>query len=571
MLRNSASGREKKRTPPAVTSAERGREKEMATKKKSSRSKPDDSLLFYGSALYDFLSPFKRAQNQWAARYTVVIFAIIVRSAIGFGSYSGAGTPPMYGDFEAQRHWMEITQHLPMKDWYWYDLQYWGLDYPPLTAYHSWFFGKLGSLVDPAWFALDVSRGLETETLKSFMRFSALVSEVAIYVPGVFRYTKWNGKAIKHSPIDQTIVASCILFQPALMIIDHGHFQFNSVMLGLTLLSIVHLLYENYMLACVFFVLSLGFKQMALYYAPIFFFYLLGRCVDLQTPGLPLSKRLNPFRLFLIGTATVITFVLLFGPLVLFGGLENLKQCIHRMFPFARGIFEDKVANFWCFSNIFIKYRTLFSQEQLQSYSLILTLVGFLPAAILIFFKPRKNLLPWALAVCSMSFYLFSFQVHEKTILVPLLPITLLYSTNDTNDMAIISWINNVALFSMWPLLKRDGLLLQYCCLMLLSNWLMGNLSFITPTFLPKVLTPGPSISLVQQAKKRHGLPDGILWRIIILSSYIAIALVSFADLYIQPPARYPDLWVLANVAVSFGCFVLTWLWCYYKLFILAF
>lgn len=49
--------------------------------------------------------------------------------------------PPMHGDFEAQRHWMEITKHLPVKDWYWHDLEWWGLDYPPLTAYHSWALG----------------------------------------------------------------------------------------------------------------------------------------------------------------------------------------------------------------------------------------------------------------------------------------------------------------------------------------------------------------------------------------------------------------------------------------------
>ena len=49
----------------------------------------------------------------------------------------------MHGDFEAQRHWMEITIHLPISKWYTYDLQYWGLDYPPLTAYHSWLLGKM--------------------------------------------------------------------------------------------------------------------------------------------------------------------------------------------------------------------------------------------------------------------------------------------------------------------------------------------------------------------------------------------------------------------------------------------
>lgn len=55
----------------------------------------------------------------------------------------GFKTPPMYGDLEAQRHWMEITVHLPVSQWYFYDLQYWGLDYPPLTAYHSWLLGKM--------------------------------------------------------------------------------------------------------------------------------------------------------------------------------------------------------------------------------------------------------------------------------------------------------------------------------------------------------------------------------------------------------------------------------------------
>lgn len=58
-------------------------------------------------------------------------------------SLLGFQVPPMYGDFEAQRHWMELTIHLPITQWYFYDLQYWGLDYPPLTAYHSWLLGKM--------------------------------------------------------------------------------------------------------------------------------------------------------------------------------------------------------------------------------------------------------------------------------------------------------------------------------------------------------------------------------------------------------------------------------------------
>jgi alpha-1,3-glucosyltransferase len=49
----------------------------------------------------------------------------------------------MYGDYEAQRHWMELTMHRPIREWYTYDVQYWGLDYPPLTAYVSWACGVM--------------------------------------------------------------------------------------------------------------------------------------------------------------------------------------------------------------------------------------------------------------------------------------------------------------------------------------------------------------------------------------------------------------------------------------------
>nr|CAD7440102.1 unnamed protein product [Timema bartmani] len=62
--------------------------------------------------------------------------------------------PPLYGDYEAQRHWMEVTYNLPLSDWYHNttnnDLMYWGLDYPPLTAYHSYLCGWVASIECPA-------------------------------------------------------------------------------------------------------------------------------------------------------------------------------------------------------------------------------------------------------------------------------------------------------------------------------------------------------------------------------------------------------------------------------------
>ncbi|TID31053.1 hypothetical protein CANINC_000297 [Pichia inconspicua] len=237
---------------------------------KSANEKSNFVFLFKGSPLTDFCYPFKKAANQWVARYIIVIFAIIIRCAVGLGSYSGENTPPMFGDFEAQRHWLEITTSLPITQWYFYDLEYWGLDYPPLTAYHSWLLGTIGKLIDPTWFQLNVSRGVETIDLKSFMRITALFSELLIYIPAVMMYTRWMGRHYNKAPhIDQTIIAAAILFLPDLVIIDHGHFQYNSVMLGLALMALNNLLLDNYILASILFTLSIGFKQMAFFLLPV--------------------------------------------------------------------------------------------------------------------------------------------------------------------------------------------------------------------------------------------------------------------------------------------------------------
>ena len=100
--------------------------------------------------------------SQWVVLPEVLIVAGLFRWAVALWDYSGTSlgrvdehrqltsfftlgyqTPPMYGDFEAQRHWMELTNHLPVSQWYFHDLEWWGLDYPPLTAYHSWLLGKM--------------------------------------------------------------------------------------------------------------------------------------------------------------------------------------------------------------------------------------------------------------------------------------------------------------------------------------------------------------------------------------------------------------------------------------------
>jgi len=134
----------------------------------------------------------RQGTKRWVAP-CAVLASVLVKWAAGLGSYSGQDTPPMFGDYEAQRHWMELTIHLPVSRWYTYDLQYWGLDYPPLTAYASWICGVIGSWIDPDWFALDVSRGIESPGSKVYMRSTVLIFDTLIYIPALILFVRtWH-------------------------------------------------------------------------------------------------------------------------------------------------------------------------------------------------------------------------------------------------------------------------------------------------------------------------------------------------------------------------------------------
>ncbi|TRM64053.1 ALG6, ALG8 glycosyltransferase family-domain-containing protein [Schizophyllum amplum] len=497
-----------------------------------------------------------------------ILCSILLKLSIAMGSYSGQGTPPMYGDYEAQRHWMELTIHLPPHEWYRYDLQYWGLDYPPLTAYVSWLCGFVAHHINSSWVALDASRGIETAESKLFMRFTVLVLDTLIYVPALVMFTRtWLANRSRRT---QHAALLLLLTQPALLLIDFGHFQYNSVMLGLTLLALNFFAIGRDTLGAAFFVISLGFKQMALYYAPVVGTYLLSKCIHVGGR----DGRILFARLALV---TSTTFALLFLPWL--SPPTLLLDPLTRIFPFGRGLFEDKVANFWCATNVVVKWRRWANAPALIRLSTALTALGFLPAVGILLRGawilasarateeressaadtaanpeakpdtakktktsgqpplPLLPLLPYALLTSSLSFFLFSFQVHEKTILVPLLPITMLMASASP-DSALFGWgalVNNVAMFSMWPLLRRDGLGVQYIALLLLWNRLIGY----NPVRLP-------AWSFVQ---------------VLSVLVYAAAFALHILELAFAPPARFPDLYPVLNVLVSTPVFAAAWLW----------
>lgn len=532
--------------------------------------RPNSSHVFQDTPIYDLLKYFERAPDQWAARYILILSTIILKSAVGLGSYLGEGQLPIHGDFEAQRHWMEITNHLPVSQWYFFDLEYWGLDYPPLTAYHSYIFGKLGSFLNSSWFALNDSRGIENPGIKYFMRFLVIISDFIVYGPALLHVLSLIGKRFNMNRIDHIVFTAAFLCQPGLILIDNGHFQYNSVMLGLFLFAVAELIKENYILASIWFVLAINFKQMALYYAPFIFTYILASMFynyyDVSKSFKQLIRTFNIAKLFLVGFTVLLTQFVLLLPFIVVS-FENgftfdiLRQIVIRVFPFQRGLFEDKVANFWCTTNLVIKYREIFSLTQLTRLLLALTLASIIPPNLLIMWKLLMNkkftknstqkivILLLGFAITSWGFFLFSFQVHEKSVLVPLMPTLLLALTRDHFVLVLIQWIINVTSFSMYPLLKKDNLVLQYVTCLLISNWIMGTFNIKKNTLLiPK---------------------NSLFWKLIILSSYIAMFGYHVVDQFFEPPARYPDLWLILNTTISFAYFGIFWLWLLYRAYVL--
>ncbi|KAJ3408761.1 Glucosyltransferase-like protein [Chytridiales sp. JEL 0842] len=451
-----------------------------------------------------------------------VLLCVYIKWSVSLNGYSGKGVPPMFGDFEAQRHWLELTVNLPTSMWYRYDLQYWGLDYPPLTAYHSWILGKIAQLIDPAWVELDKSRGFESYDLQVFMRYTALFTDLIIYTSAVLYFSK--SYVTRKDAIGRHTLILAILIQPALALIDHGHFQYNSAMLGFALWAVVFMLNDQHLLGAVMFVFSLCFKQMALYYSLPFFFFLLGKCFQ------------KGFSLFVqLGVTVIATFAGCFYPFI--WKLQDIQQVFIRMFPVERGLYEDKVANVWCASSVFIKLRNMFEVQQLVYLSVACTLASVLPACFQVLMRPSKKGLLYTLLNGSLGFFLFSFQVHEKSILLPLMPATLLL----LDDHAAGMFFNNVAMFSMYPLLKKDKLIVPTIVVVSLFNLIMGS-----------------------SLRKVH-----LFIRLPIFAIYASMVSLIVAEFFIKPPARYPDIYVVLNVLVSTGSFLAVLGWYYYRQFTL--
>ncbi|CAB4006200.1 Dolichyl pyrophosphate Man9 c2 alpha-1,3-glucosyltransferase [Paramuricea clavata] len=189
---------------------------------------------------------------------------------------------------------------------------------------------------------------------------------------------------------------------------------------------------------------------------------------------------------------------------------------------------QDKVANVWCSLSILIKFKDIFSTTTLVKICGCSTVAFVLPSNLMLALRPSPKSFLLALVNSSLAFFLFSYHVHEKSILLVTLPASLLLPLQPLETI----WFLFITLFSMIPLLEKDGLLLAYIPCMLL--FLLLAFSFHldlkrTPTTI----------------------------KFLFFSSIACCILLHVVSHLIVPPRKYPDIFPLLISMYSCGHFLL--------------
>lgn len=500
--------------------------------------------------------------------------AIFLRWCVSLFPYSGQNKPPMFGDYEAQRHWMEITLNLPTKEWYFNtsnnDLQYWGLDYPPLTAYHSLICGYVARYINLEFVALKSSRGYESYEHKLFMRSTVIVADLLVYIPALCWYfsDKCRGQMNKLSnkpssqkgrhDITEFFLA---LIYPGIILIDHGHFQYNGISLGFMVAAVAALLQNKLLLAAIVFCLALNYKQMELYHSLPFFCYMLGICLSFK-------KKLLAVKKFLCIAGVVIpTFILVWLPFL--SNVDVILQVLHRLFPLYRGVFEDKVANIWCALNIVYKLRNV-EHIIMAKLCLASTLLAVIPSCLDLLFHPDKYKFLLALINSSLAFFLFSFHVHEKSILLAAIPAILYFPV----EPFPVFWFLLVSNFSMLPLILKDNLLIPFVALTLfyfVSVIAIVDIDFgcgairLKSDSGPLLTKSNVSHKSQTKVKLKKQLPKEKWLRHAFVTSMFGCVVLTSCSIFIPPPQKYPDLFPLIVSVYSCAHFILFYLYFMYR------
>ncbi|XP_076039866.1 ALG6/ALG8 family glucosyltransferase xit isoform X2 [Oratosquilla oratoria] len=406
-------------------------------------------------------------------------------------------------DFEVHRNWLAITHSLPLDKWYVDTTSEWTLDYPPLFAWFEWCLAKIAFYFDPEMLRLS-NLNYASEMTVTFQRLSVIITDL-VYAYAVkecvHEVERCQGK---HSNIISPLFA--ILFANAgLFIVDHIHFQYNGFLYGIMFLSMARILQGREIEGGFWFAVLLNLKHIYLYIAPAYFVYLLRSfCFSSKPDGSVNWRSLSLARLVMLGAVVITVFAVSFGPFILKG---QLAQVLQRLFPFKRGLSHAYWApNFWALYNFADKVLSLagsklgllppvqtgvmtgglvqeFDHVVLPSIppiaTFIATLASIVPILVHLWQRPHN---PWqfvrAVVLCGFGSFMFGWHVHEKAVLLIVLPLGLL-CTQHIKEARFFILLSIVGHFSLFPLLfTNHETPIKVLLLLVHAFYTMSELSF---------------------------------------------------------------------------------------------
>ncbi|CAH1778366.1 unnamed protein product [Owenia fusiformis] len=386
-------------------------------------------------------------------------------------------------DFEVHRNWLAVTNSLPLEKWYFEKTSEWTLDYPPMFAWFEFFLSQFARFFDPNMLVLRNLKYASFNTIL-FQRLSVIVTDL-VYVFAVKGFCDcYSGKKTdKDSPSNGSslILAILLLGNFGLILVDHIHFQYNGFLFGVMLLSIVRIYQGRHMEAALWFTTLLNLKHIYLYIAPAYFVYLLRHyCFNSKKDGGVAWKSFSLQRVIHLGFIVVMVFGVSFGPFIAAG---QIGQVLSRLFPFKRGLCHAYWApNVWALYNMADKTLAIIgakmgkiSKDELQGASmtgglvqeyshtvlpsippvvtLICTVVAILPGLVhqWMYLKGPRGFVK-CLTLCALGAYLFGWHVHEKAIIIVIIPLSLLALDGEKYGR-IFLLMSTVGHFSLLPLI----------------------------------------------------------------------------------------------------------------------
>ncbi|KAI6243956.1 hypothetical protein M3Y99_00063000 [Aphelenchoides fujianensis] len=316
-------------------------------------------------------------------------------------------------DFEVHRNWLAITSNLPLSRWYFDETSEWTLDYPPFFAYFEWVLSLFARLVDPKIVTLQSAPFMSPSTLL-FQRVSVVLCDVLFYFGCAFLSEAVFENAKESPPFRKRIKSLLFVLlamNPSLLLLDNIHFQYNSMMYGIFCTAIGFL-----------------FKQQKLRV----------------------------------------------------GGVEGFLQILSRLFPFKRGLTHSYWApNWWAFYNAadYALYRVgrllgrassvpRYTSGVVDTYDHVhlpnihplhthlLVLFALMPV-FGVFVTRTTNKPLKAFVLSAFAFFMFSWHVHEKALLLVQIPMTVL-ALKELKFLSLSVLLSVCTIYAQLPLIHAN-------------------------------------------------------------------------------------------------------------------